>query len=82
MRKMLKFRLDVAHSDKYIKWLKTKDASKEFHHVIGRKNNDYLGILVTREEHQAKHKYPDLCFDEDLLKAIQNLIEYVKYLES
>jgi hypothetical protein len=82
LMKMMRFRLNFCKSPKYIKWLKQKDKDKDFHHVVSRKTTDYLGILITREEHQKRHSNMAKYFEEDLLVAIKNLIEYVTILEN
>ena len=80
MRKIFKFRLPTFNSKKYMDYTKAKHPDKDRHHIIG-KFNDYLIIPLTRAEHNARHSRPDKFFEEDLLKSIHNLMEYVKYLE-
>ena len=86
--KMFKFQLPVMKSQRYVDWLNSNymDESteiylKEFHHVVGRKTTDYLGVMLTRSEHQDRHKRPTMYFIEDLLQAVKNLIKYVRELE-
>lgn len=79
--KMFKFQLPVMKSQRYVDCQKATDLNKEFHHVVGRKTTDYLGVMLTRSEHQDRHKRPTMYFIEDLLLAVRNLILYVRYLE-
>ena len=82
LKKMFTFRLKVNKSKRYMSWLKSQNTDKDFHHVVRKKTTDYLGILLTREEHQARHKNMDEYFEEDLVEAVNNLINYTRWLEA
>ena len=80
--KMFKFQLPVMKSQRYVDCQKATDLNKEFHHVVGRKTTDYLGVMLTREEHRQRHDHPTMYFIEDLLQAVRNLMLYVRRLEN
>lgn len=79
--KMFKFRVVYSHSARFVTWVKNKDILKEFHHVAGRKTTDYLGVLLSRGDHSARHQNSEKHFEEDLIEAINNLISYTQHLE-
>ena len=72
-------------SERYKAWLKEKypyadDGHHIFKSTIGMKSTDLLLIAVTRTEHnKIQHEPPTI---EQLLGAVSNLMEYVKYLEA
>lgn len=72
-------------SPKYKAWLKAKNQSKDFHHVLGsvfgRKSTDLLAVLVDREDHTVNQDNTDWLI-EQIPEAIENLLEYVEHLES
>lgn len=84
----IKFRNETGFekSDKYLKWLKLDNPGKEPHHIlgstIGRKFTDYLIVMVDRPEHETAEKFKPYYFMIYLPKAINNLINYVKFLEA
>lgn len=57
----------------------------EFHHVMGSlgplKSTDLLGVAVDPIEHREKQNDREWVI-EQLPKAIENLLEYVRFLES
>ena len=77
--------LSHGKSERYYKWLKDQDRSKEFHHVFtstfGRKSTDYLGVLAVPEEHRLNQDNKDWLI-EQMPGAIDNLLSYVAELES
>lgn len=78
LRKALKFRLPVNHSKNYIKHLREKYPRKTLHHIIHRSNTDYLIVPLSMEEHEKRHKNPNLYFHEDLIKALTELFLYLE----
>lgn len=80
-----KHNLTIDRAPKYLKWLREKYPNKEPHHLIGSqgklKLTDYLVIMVTRNEHIDAEDAKITYFFENLHRAIQNLIDYIKYLE-
>lgn len=83
IEKILKFNLKRRESRKYLQWLAEQDQIREGHHIIG-KRNDYLIAKITSEEHKKVHAKTDdaLDFDELLVRAIENILNYVEYLEN
>ena len=74
-----------AKSLKYLKWLRERFPNRELHHLVGSqgklKLTDYLIVAVTREEHARAEAFKILFFFEHLHEAVNNLIEYVRFLE-
>ena len=72
-------------SERYKAYLREKyHFADDLHHVFGSvhgmKSSDLFLIAVTRAEHnKIQHERPTI---EQLLGAVSNLIEYVKYLEA
>ena len=72
-------------SEKFKKFVKSRSGSDlDFHHAFGSvhglKSTDLLGVAVGREEHSRGEMSKDWLI-EQMPKAIENLIEYVKHLE-
>jgi len=86
IRKMLKNRLPIEFNKNYYKFIGSIDPLKVRHHFTrgykGSKHNDYLIYLVTPEEHSDIHDRGIEDQEEAVLQIIQNLISYIKYLES
>jgi len=82
LKKMLRHRLKTRKSRRYLKWLaENKDKRKHGHHILGSttalKLNDYLIAKVEPEAHLNNRT----DFEEDLINALENLFDYVEYLE-
>ena len=84
-----KHNLPIDRAPKYIEFLKKKDAERglerEFHHLLGSqgriKLTDYLGVMVTRKQHDYAEAHKIQFFFENLHIAIENLIAYIKWME-
>lgn len=83
IEKILKFNLKKRESRKYLQWLAERDKVREGHHIIG-KRNDYLIAKITSEEHKKAHAKTNdaLDFEKLLVNAIENILDYVNYLEN
>ena len=73
------------HNPADLKWFKEKHPCKEGHHLLAsttaKKLNDYLMVDLTTKEHRDYHdNYED--FDEYLLRALENLFDYIEELEN
>ena len=82
IEKMLRHRLKTRKSRKYLQWIaENKDVRKHGHHILGSttalKLNDYLIAKVDPQAHLNRRT----DFAEDLLDALENLFDYVEYLE-
>lgn len=73
-------------SQKFIRFVKERAHAQglDFHHVFGSigplKSTDLLGVAVGREEHTRGEQDKDWLIRQ-MPQAIENLLEYVKYLE-
>lgn len=80
--------MPVYKSKRFIKWVHETKGKEglQFHHLTGSMGrmhlNNYLGVLVSAEEHQEAHKGASEFCIERLPEAINNLCEYVEFLES
>jgi hypothetical protein len=74
----------VFHSKKYLNHLRETYPTLEPHHIIGSmtgiKLNDYLIVMLTREQHQKEHREPTE-FNILLVDALFNLFNYLKEVE-
>jgi hypothetical protein len=82
LEKLLKFNLKPRESQNYLQWLAERDQHREGHHILG-KRNDYLIAKITSQEHKEVHAKTknSLDFDQLLFNAIENLLDYVEFLE-
>lgn len=82
IEKILKFHLKPRESKAYLKWLAERDQHREGHHILG-KRIDYLiakiNSLMHKQVHAKNKEAPQ--FEELLLNALENLFDYIEYLE-
>jgi len=72
-------------SERFKTFVRERSYGGDFHHVFGSsvslKSSDLLGVCVPHKEHMEGELDKDWII-EQMPKAIENLIEYVKYLEN
>lgn len=85
MLKLLRHRLKPRKSKKFLGYLHEKFPGLEADHLIGSmgdmKLNDFFIVMRTREDHRARHDKGFIDFDDDFIRSIENLLDYVQYLE-
>jgi hypothetical protein len=92
LKKILRNRLPVYHSKKYLAWFgKNVSRGLHKHHLLessmgGHKLNGYLLVPKTPEQHRKIHYTTDgenpEMFMDDFISALNNLFKYVEYLEN
>jgi hypothetical protein len=82
----LRHELLFEKSNRFLLYMRLENPGLEVHHIlgsaIGKKYTDYLVVMLTRKQHIEAEKHKPYYAIHYLPKAIQNLINYVKYLES
>ena len=89
---ILRNRLKKRTNKKFVKWLvgQKSNANNEFHHILksfvgGKKQNDLLLTEITREFHQEityKREPTEDEFITMFIQALENIFDYIEYLES
>ena len=89
LRSILRNRLKVYKSKKYLKWFgSNKVQIGHIHHILesvyGLKLNDYLLVDMSAEEHNRIHYayQSEDDFLNDFIQSLNSLMEYVAYLET
>ena len=86
IKSTLRNRLKPRKSKKYLSWMKEKYPALDLDHILesvhGLKLNDYLISPKSHQAHMAKHyKAGAEDFEGDLVTALENLQDYVEFLE-
>lgn len=78
IRTKLRHRLKRRENRQYLEWLAwSKDRRLDGHHIIGKRND----LLIAKIEHEEHLRNPYSDFDEHLVDALENLMDYVEYLQ-
>ena len=85
--KILKHRLRIRRNERFLKWSNENNPNMDNHHLTGSqgklKLNDLLIAPLTREQHNSiNSKSPMLDDIELLILALENLCDYVEYLQN
>lgn len=84
IKKMLRYRLQKRSNPEYLAWFdKNKKIKKGNHkaHLIGR-GNDLLLVDKDFHEHiELEHFEGIQDFETDLIEALENIFDYVEYLQ-
>lgn len=82
LRLYLKTNLRKRENLDYLNWLADTNPHKVGHHIIG-KRNDLLIAKVSDLEHKKIHSATKdaLSFEEQLVLALENIFDYVEYLQ-
>ena len=79
LRKKLDFRLKPRENKEYLHWLACYgDRKLDGHHIIGKRND----LLVAKIDHNEHMSRPNENFDEHLIDAIENLCDYIEFLQN
>ena len=87
IRRFLKYRLKSRKNKEYIKWLKDVKPYGDLQHILGsvhgKKLNDLLLAPIDHTRHMEYDSkgYSEEDFNEDFINSMENLFDYIEYLQ-